>query len=181
MDVMNTTNILPLPPSIYHERQEQSYCAVHAVNNIAQYKMASVEEFQEVAAILEATEASLRYNDSSEGSFRGANQDVHGDFSIQVITQVLANHEYSINQLDRREHGRLVEILETQIDGLIINTGNHWFAIKKIGDSYYNLDSTAQRPKRFENLDGVVAFIHRKRDACVFICKYRNGLDTKGE
>lgn len=165
----NNTDVPVQSPPIYHERQKQRYCAVHAVNNIAQYKMTTAKEFQEAAEVLEATEASLRYDDSSEGSLRGANQHVHGDFSIQVITQVLVDHGYSIYQFDRRELNRLVEVLATQIEGLIINAGNHWFAIKKIGDFYYNLDSTARTPERFVDLIQVVTYVSRKRNASVFI------------
>ena len=40
-----------------------------------------------------------------------------------------------------------IHIYRTEIDGFICNRAAHWFAIRKINDRYYNLNSTLERPE----------------------------------
>jgi len=78
----------------------------------------------------------------AEGS---GNVDESGNFSIEVLrSALLSRYELSLTNV-RQEQVREVEI--TELDGFICNRENHWFAIRKINERFWNLNSTKERPE----------------------------------
>lgn len=78
----------------------------------------------------------------AEGS---GNVDESGNFSIEVLrSALLSRYELSLTNV-RQEGVREVEI--TELDGFICNRENHWFAIRKINERFWNLNSIKERPE----------------------------------
>ena len=79
----------------------------------------------------------------SEGS---GNVDPSGNFSLQVLNAALTNM-FSISLTNIRQEGALKNIRDvTDLQGFICNKQSHWFAIRKINDRYWNLNSTNDCP-----------------------------------
>lgn len=83
----------------------------------------------------------------AEGS---GNVDEAGNFSIEVLRAALKNR-YGLNLPNIRQQGVLDGTDVTEIDGFICNRDSHWFAIRKINDRYWNLNSTKDRPEQISH------------------------------
>lgn len=141
---------VPVPAfesTIFHERQQGRYCAVHAVNNLAQEHTSSVAEFERVAEELErAHKGVLDSSESSRQELRG----VGGHYSADVLIKVLAIHGYSV-RFFHAAGDDAPEVSEKLLEGFIVNRNDHWFAIKEIEGKYYNLDSTQPFPRVYRD------------------------------
>ena len=140
---------------IYHERQEALLCGQHALNNLIQTQTFTPGSLAEIAHQLDQME--LNY--MSAGNENGVNSrdyiqrlaegsgnvDASGNFSIEVLrSALLSNFELNLaNAL--QENIREKEV--TSFDGFICNRASHWFAIRKINDRFWNLNSTKERPE----------------------------------
>ena len=81
-----------------------------------------------------------------EGS---GNVDAAGNFSIEVLKAAMFNM-YEINLPNvNQENIRNLEI--TSFEGFICNRQDHWFAIRKINDNYWNLNSLSARPEKISH------------------------------
>jgi len=78
-----------------------------------------------------------------EGS---GNVDESGNFSIEVLRSALMN-SFSLELVNIRQKDVRDKIEVTEIEGFICNRASHWFAIRKINDRFYNLNSTLERPE----------------------------------
>lgn len=79
----------------------------------------------------------------AEGS---GNVDESGNFSIEVLRSALMN-SFNLDLPNIRKKGVGDKIEVTEINGFICNRASHWFAIRKINDRFYNLNSTLERPE----------------------------------
>merc|ERR1719329_55581 len=78
----------------------------------------------------------------AEGS---GNVDPSGNFSIEVLRSALATRfDVSLESISSKPMEK-IEI--TTLSGFICNKESHWFAIRKINDRYWNLNSTFDHPK----------------------------------
>lgn len=78
----------------------------------------------------------------AEGS---GNVDESGNFSIEVLrSSLLGRYELTLTNV-MHEGVRGLEI--TELDGFICNRDNHWFAIRKINERFWNLNSTKEKPE----------------------------------
>lgn len=140
---------------IYHERQEALLCGQHALNNLIQTQTFTPMALAEIAHQLDQME--LNYmSQGNEGGVQSkdyinriaegsGNVDESGNFSIEVLrSALLSNFDLTLaNAL--QETIRTQEI--TSFDGFICNRASHWFAIRKINDRFWNLNSTAEKPE----------------------------------
>lgn len=78
----------------------------------------------------------------AEGS---GNVDDSGNFSIEVLRSALLSR-YGLELPNIRQQG-LSKVEITTMEGFICNRSSHWFAIRKINDRYWNLNSTLERPE----------------------------------
>ena len=79
----------------------------------------------------------------AEGS---GNVDESGNFSIEVLrSALLSRFNLELPNIRQKDVRDKVEI--TTMDGFICNRAAHWFAIRKINDHYWNLNSTLEKPE----------------------------------
>lgn len=79
----------------------------------------------------------------AEGS---ANVDPSGNFSIEVLRAAL-QRQYGLELPNIRQEGVAGAIGDvTNVEGFICNKQSHWFAIRKINNRYWNLNSMEERP-----------------------------------
>jgi len=79
----------------------------------------------------------------AEGS---GNVDESGNFSIEVLRSALMTmFNLQLPNIRQKGVGDVLEI--TNIEGFICNKASHWFAIRKINNTFYNLNSTLERPE----------------------------------
>jgi len=77
----------------------------------------------------------------AEGS---GNVDASGNFSIEVLRAALL-HRYDLSLPNmNQENVRGLEI--TEMEGFVCNRESHWFAIRRIGPRFWNLNSTIDKP-----------------------------------
>lgn len=140
---------------IYHEKQEALLCGQHALNNLVQRPAFTPIELSQMAHRLDALE--LEYMaQNNEGGMRSAdyqrrlqegssNVDESGNFSIQVLKAALQDqYQLVLDHLnDRVLQGKDI----TDMQGFICHKSDHWFAIRKIGGRFWNLNSTMDRPE----------------------------------
>lgn len=140
---------------IYHERQEALLCGQHALNNLVQAFVFTAESLGEIAQQLDEMELTYM-SQNNEGGIASkdyirrlaegsGNVDPSGNFSIEVLRSALMSR-YELELPNIRQEGvRDVEV--TTMEGFICHRDSHWFAIRKIHDRFWNLNSTADRPQ----------------------------------
>lgn len=141
---------------IYHERQEALLCGQHALNNLVQACTFSPEILARIA--LELDEMELQYMaENNEGGVNApdylkrvaegsGNVDPSGNFSIEVLRAALLR-QYGLRLPHIRQQGALDSVGDiTDAEGFICNKDSHWFAIRKINDRFWNLNSMEERP-----------------------------------
>ena len=140
---------------IYHEKQEALLCGQHALNNLVQTQTFTPISLADIARQLDLMELNFMSagnqngiqskdykNRLAEGS---GNVDESGNFSIEVLrSALLTTFELTLANIGQ-ENIRSTEI--TKFDGFICNRASHWFAIRKINDRYWNLNSTKDKPE----------------------------------
>mmetsp|Transcript_4782 Transcript_4782/g.5530 ORF Transcript_4782/g.5530 Transcript_4782/m.5530 type:complete len:335 (+) Transcript_4782:128-1132(+) len=134
---------------IYHERQKALLCGLHALNNLCQAEVFKQETLRRIAHQLDQQELAMLGSPSSpeyqarlrEGSY---NVDPAGNFSIQVLT-VAMQREYNLT-LNSISQKSIANEEPTDYEGFILNRQEHWFAIRKVNNRFWNLDSMKERP-----------------------------------
>jgi len=140
---------------VYHERQEAMLCGQHALNNLIQANAFTPVSLAEIAGQLDQMELNYMANNNEGGvsskdylkrlAEGSGNVDESGNFSIEVLRSALLSR-YNIELPNIRQQG-LSKVEVTTMDGFICNRSAHWFAIRKINDRYWNLNSTLERPE----------------------------------
>ena len=134
---------------IYHERQEAALCGQHALNNLVQAPIFSVEGLAEIAWQLDQLERNVlteqqqqqqqqQQQHQSPPEISSNNIDAAGNFSIQVLQAALQNAFHVTLSHLRVVVPHIVADI-TDIQGFLCHKSNHWFAIRTIGGRYWNL------------------------------------------
>eukprot|EP00580_Thalassiosira_gravida_P001570 CAMPEP_0201610588 /NCGR_PEP_ID=MMETSP0492-20130828/17247_1 /ASSEMBLY_ACC=CAM_ASM_000837 /TAXON_ID=420259 /ORGANISM="Thalassiosira gravida, Strain GMp14c1" /LENGTH=351 /DNA_ID=CAMNT_0048076455 /DNA_START=68 /DNA_END=1123 /DNA_ORIENTATION=+ len=141
---------------VYHERQDALLCGQHALNNLVQQNAFSPGSLADIAGQLDQMELNfMAQNDEGGTSSKdylkriaegSGNVDESGNFSIEVLrSALLSRFDLELPNIQQKGVRDKVEI--TDIEGFICNRESHWFAIRKINDRFYNLNSTLERPE----------------------------------
>eukprot|EP00584_Thalassiosira_punctigera_P005075 CAMPEP_0172534000 /NCGR_PEP_ID=MMETSP1067-20121228/6525_1 /TAXON_ID=265564 ORGANISM="Thalassiosira punctigera, Strain Tpunct2005C2" /NCGR_SAMPLE_ID=MMETSP1067 /ASSEMBLY_ACC=CAM_ASM_000444 /LENGTH=356 /DNA_ID=CAMNT_0013318727 /DNA_START=185 /DNA_END=1255 /DNA_ORIENTATION=- len=141
---------------IYHERQDALLCGQHALNNLVQQNAFSAGTLADIAGQLDQMELNyMAQNDEGGTSSKdylkriaegSGNVDESGNFSIEVLrSALLSRFDLELPNIQQKGVGDKVEI--TEMEGFICNRSSHWFAIRKVNDRFYNLNSTIDRPE----------------------------------
>jgi ataxin-3 len=140
---------------VYHERQEAMLCGQHALNNLVQANAFTPGSLAEIAGQLDQMELNYMASNNEGGvsskdylkriAEGSGNVDESGNFSIEVLRSALLSR-YNLELPNIRQQG-LSKLEITTMDGFICNRSSHWFAIRKINDRYWNLNSTLERPE----------------------------------
>lgn len=142
---------------IYHERQQALLCGQHALNNLVQGSVFSADSLADLALQLDQIELNFMAQNNEGGTNSrdylervaegSANVDPSGNFSIEVLRAAL-QRQYGLELPNIRQEGVAQAIGDiTNVEGFICNKEAHWFAIRKIDDRYWNLNSMEERPK----------------------------------
>lgn len=142
---------------VYHEVQESALCGQHALNNLLQAKVFTEMDLAEIAQGLDAQERSLGLGATMPG--QSSNVDSTGNFSIQVLrAALLRSHQVELVSWSNEVKG----VNAQTEDGFIINRREHWFALRQIGNRWWNLNSTLERPEPIGDAS-LVSFIGQLR------------------
>ncbi|XP_069509874.1 josephin-2 [Ambystoma mexicanum] len=153
--------------SIFHERQRLELCAVHALNNVLQYKHFSQEAAEEICKRL-APDTRWNPHRSVFGT---------GNYDVNVIMAALQSLDFAAVWWDKRRS--LDKLVLNEIHGFILNIPSHislgilslpirrkhWIAVREIHSVYYNLDSKLKAPAKIGDEKELREFLHN------FICQ----------
>ena len=171
------TNSFNTETFIYHEIQESALCGQHALNNLLQSKVFTEMDLAEVAQMLDAQEATLGLGSTIPG--QSSNVDSTGNFSIQVLRAALqSSHNIELVTWSE-EVQKTNRVNPLQEDGFVVNRREHWFAVRKIGSRWYNLNSTIERPE-YINDSSLVNFMGQLRADGFMIFIPTRGMLPKG-
>jgi len=133
------------PGGIYHEKQIGALCAVHCVNNLVQGPMFDEVSLAEVAQHLDAQEQMLLGGGALSD---GGNVRADGFFNVQVIRAALENAGIEMERLaGPAAKAALAEPSKQR--GFICNKKEHWFALRRIGQEWFDLNSCLRTPRHF--------------------------------
>ncbi|KAF6020131.1 hypothetical protein EB796_021573 [Bugula neritina] len=134
---------------IYHERQEKELCAIHAMNNLFQRKAFVQKDIDKLCYQL------------SPSTFFNPHRSMFGtgNYDVNVIMAAMESQGHEVIWFDKRRNTDELQL--ENIEGFILNIPSdyklggliplsfnrkHWVAIRKIVDTYYNLDSKLKSP-----------------------------------
>lgn len=132
---------LPLG-GIFHEKQVGKLCALHCLNNLLQEARLTTEDLQEAAQQLDRAE--LRLTGGRALDYGNARKD--GYFNLQVVQTILGNLGYEVSAI------RGSVTVEGEC-AFIINRQRHWFAIRKLGGEWFDLNSCLSHPDHYSASD----------------------------
>ena len=72
--------------------------------------------------------------------------DDDGNYNIQVLSEALKDHKCEIIPLKNSEADKLLKNQYDSLEAFIFNSSTHWFAIRKIENIWFNLNSTNSIP-----------------------------------
>ncbi|NXP06525.1 JOS2 protein, partial [Thinocorus orbignyianus] len=140
----------PSPPNggLYHERQRLELCALHALNNLLQRPCFTRRAAEDICKRL-APDARLNPHRSLLGT---------GNYDVNVIMAALQGLGLAALWWDKRRS--LEQLALEKILGFILNVPSnislgflslpfrrqHWLAVRRVGDTFYNLDSKLPAP-----------------------------------
>ena len=134
---------------IYWEPQVAGLCGQHCLNSLLQGPIISAMELAEIAQGLDALEQAAMAEDGVDSTAYlkymaedSGNVASDGNFSVQVLSKALEVWDLdvvSINHPDARAKEAKSKPLEQQ--AFILNLGDHWFSVRKIGETWWNLNS----------------------------------------
>ncbi|CAD8164247.1 unnamed protein product [Paramecium octaurelia] len=127
---------------IYWEKQGyDQLCGVHCINSLLQGPYFNEVDLGTIAQELDKQEIDLL--GKTKRRFKSQNVAEDGNFSIQVLAEALKKlGDLSIESIDSKLNQN--QDL-SQESGFICNSSAHWFAIRKIDNVWYNLNSTNKR------------------------------------
>lgn len=130
---------------LYHEQQEGMMCAMHAINNLLQDKRYDEIALAEIGRDLDKWEKAASGAMQGDGGHSN-NVRADGYFGIQVISMALQKVGLTMTPLGSH-HAAEARANPASCDGFIVNHGDHWFAIRRIGEHWFDLNSTQAKPK----------------------------------
>jgi len=164
--------------NIYHEKQHLQRCAIHAVNNLLQAKKYEKKEFDRICQTL-SPDAFVNPHKSIFG---------FGNYDVNVVMCAIQQQGLAVKWFDRRKNVDLIDL--SKLYGLIVNysttrlfgqLSKHWFAIRRIGDTFYNFDSKYDKPSPFPNeqkMKEELQFMIEKRRAELLLVVENANLDS---
>jgi len=139
---------------IYWEKQELwRLCGLHCLNSIMQGPFFNEVELSEIAHELDKREKKLMAELGTEtedfllymaqDSF---NVSEDGNFSVQVLEEAAKKRGLEMILIDTKKGFNYHQILEHEV-ALICNSTMHWFALRKLNNIWYDLNSTNNFPE----------------------------------
>lgn len=136
------------PGGIYHEKQIGKLCALHAMNNLMQGPLFDQSQLHMVANELDRKERQLMGGSNLDNG----NACMDGFFNVQVIRVMLERMGYSMVQITGEE-GKSALKDAAKETAYICNRREHWFALRRLGAEWFDLNSCLCTPRHFNNAD----------------------------
>ncbi|KDO23860.1 hypothetical protein SPRG_11291 [Saprolegnia parasitica CBS 223.65] len=140
---------------IYHEPQQLMRCGVHAANNLLQRRAFEAGDFDALCTEL------------CPSTWRNPHRGLLGNYDIEVLSLALLRQGCAVTYFDVRKPLAALP-LETCV-GLICNVpqssflglwqSRHWFCIREVHNTFYNLDSKLAAPEPFQEAASVRAYL----------------------
>jgi Ataxin-3 len=142
MNSKNTTNSnIPNFPRkfVYFEKQSNDrLCGVHCLNALLQGPYCDPGMLAEIGLRLDEME-----NNLYQGNFKQhENVDDDGNYNVQVLQEALKIYGAEIQPLRSSDATKLIQKNINLIEAFIFNSSTHWFALRKIDNIWFNLNST---------------------------------------
>lgn len=140
-------------------QQEGSLCAQHCLNSLLQGQFYSAIDLGELAAELDTMER-RRMAEMGEDSAEyrafiqqpSANMDDSGFFSVQVISRALSVWGLDLVPRDSSDPAAVrAKSSPIAANAYICNYREHWFAIRRLGNQWFNLNSLLEGPELVSN------------------------------
>lgn len=139
--------------TIFHEKQEGALCAQHCLNSLLQGAYFTAVDLGSLAQSLDDDEKErMAEGDVNSADYLrfiqepSSNMDDSGYFSIQVICRALEVWGLELIPFNSSTatQARSHPVSER---AFICNLQNHWFAIRKLGKQWFNLNSMKSHPE----------------------------------
>lgn len=127
---------------LYHEKQVKAHCGLHCVNNLFQGPFFDEDSFRIVAEELDKKEREL----TGGSGLDNGNALRDGWFNVQVMQAVLLWQGYEMVPVK----GWAVHLDDKEC-AYIFNRRRHWFAIRRINQEWFDLNSCLDRPRLYED------------------------------
>ncbi|XP_062085142.1 josephin-like protein [Humulus lupulus] len=160
-------------PQIYHERQKLQFCLLHSLNNLFQKKDTFTRaSLNGIAENLVLDEAEKRTWTPLSVLFKPHHNTFTGNYDINVLIAALEGKGKNLVWHDRRNGASSIDLDEPEEDalmGIVLNipvkrfgglcNSRHWVTLRKIGGTWYNLDSDLASPMAFKDTVEVRNFL----------------------
>ncbi|CAH0479432.1 unnamed protein product [Peronospora belbahrii] len=161
---------------LYHEHQKLYRCGLHALNNVLQGPI-----FTKTVLDNACDELRTRVDPDATNGLIPWVWNPHkaplglGNYDVNALTLALQQKGYVMQWVDKRKRVDDNVIMFDKVEGILCNVmmttmfsslwiQRHWFAIRKIQDVCYNLDSKFSAPVPFENESECYRFLQELVD-----------------
>eukprot|EP01113_Clastostelium_recurvatum_P025639 TRINITY_DN3086_c0_g1_i1.p1 TRINITY_DN3086_c0_g1~~TRINITY_DN3086_c0_g1_i1.p1 ORF type:complete len:284 (+),score=82.38 TRINITY_DN3086_c0_g1_i1:25-852(+) len=139
--------------AIYHEKQEGELCGVHCLNTLLQGSYFNEIDLATIAQALDEDERRLMMQEGAETpdflkfmAEDSGNVADSGNYSIQVLEKALSSWDIKCLPITG-EDAKAAAAAPLAEQAFICHLRAHWFTIRKIGDTWYNLNSLLKDPQ----------------------------------
>jgi len=140
---------------IYHERQLGGLCGVHCLNNLLQGPQFGPGDLAEIGVHLDQQERALvrqgagdTFGTEATEAYNVDSSADGGNFSIQVLSVALKR--FQLELVSSRHPNMKVAMKDpaAATEAFLCQSRDHWFAIRKVAEEWWNLNSTRKRPAK---------------------------------
>lgn len=134
---------------LYHEKQTSRLCGVHALNSLFQAPVVTEEDMLKEGIALDEEERQVMGGGSLEEGSGNVSND--GNFNIQVLFRALHKHNLRAVPASAPEGAQALWEPVNE-SAFLINMGEHWFTIRRIGNTWYDFNSQKPAPEEIQPL-----------------------------
>jgi ataxin-3 len=135
-------------PLVYWEKQDSDQlCGLHCLNSLLQGPIFTEFDLAEIGMELDQRERLLLDDVSAQAGVQ-TNVNDSGNFTFQVLVEAMSRINQGFAFIPIRHSdvsGPALDKLLAGCSGFVCHNSNHWIAIRRVGEEWYNLNSTNTR------------------------------------